>query len=421
MAIRIGILSQAYHPAVGGVTEHVDATAAALRQRGHEVTVITAGFSEREWRGYTGNGNGHANVAATAADAAPPSDDSRPHRVLRIGRNLAVPYNGAENNLTVGLGLRDKLQDILDRERFDLLHLHCPVSPVLPLLALRIARQPIVGTFHSTVTSDLAFRLFRRALLPSYRRIDKILAVSEEARSCVLRHFPGPVEILPNGVSPDRFRPGLKRLERFDDGIPNILFVGRFDPRKGLPELMSACDALARDSVPFRLIVVGDGALRRRIEVMAQGALEGRVHFEGRVSNDRLPRYYASADVFCSPARGGESFGIVLLEAMASGVPIVATDLPGYRTVLTPGVEGLAVPPRDPASLRRALQTLLSRPELRKEMGGRGIETSRRFAWPAIVERLETIYGSLLGRDIRSPGHDGNGIPAHARREPSRA
>jgi phosphatidylinositol alpha-mannosyltransferase len=402
MPFRIGILSQAYHPAVGGVTEHVDATARALRARGHEVTVITAGFSERDWQGFATNGNGHPRHDGNGGngareDSEPPRDASQPHRIVRIGRNVAVPYNGAENNLTIGLGLKEKLQDILDEERFDLLHVHCPVSPVLPLIALRIARQPIVGTFHSTVTSDLAFRLFRRALLPSFRRIDRSLAVSEEARSCVLRHFPGPVDVLPNGVSLERFRPGLPRLERFDDEIPNILFVGRHDPRKGLPELMAACDALARDQVPFRLIVVGDGLLRRRIERMGRGALSGRVHFEGRVSNDRLPRYYASADLFCSPARGGESFGIVLLEAMASGVPIVATDLPGYRTVLTPGQEGLMVPTRDPRSLAGALRTLLGRPDLRRAMGARGIATAQRFAWPAIVERLESIYASLLG------------------------
>jgi phosphatidyl-myo-inositol alpha-mannosyltransferase len=371
MPLKIGIVSQAYHPAVGGVTEHVDATADALRARGHDVAVITARFS----------GNGH------------PHDG----RVLRIGWNLSVPYNGAENNVTLGFGLRGELLEIFDRERFDLLHVHCPISPMLPLLALHNARQPIVGTFHSTVTSDLAFRLFRRALLPSYRRIDRILAVSEEARSCVLRHFPGPVDILPNGVNLERFRPGLRRLERFDDGTPNILFVGRHDPRKGLPELMAACSALARDSVRFRLIIVGDGRLRRKIEGMAHGPLQGRVHFEGRVANDHLPRYYASADVFCSPARGGESFGIVLLEAMASGVPIVATDLPGYRTVLTPGVQGLTVPPRDPGALRVALQSLLENPGVRSEMGARGIETSRRYAWPSIVEKLEEIYGSLVG------------------------
>ena len=380
MPLKIGILSQAYHPAVGGVTEHVDATASALRERGHDVAIITARFADREYPAHEQNGaNGHER------------------RVYRIGWNVAVPYNGAENNVTFGFGLREKLEEILAEERFDLLHVHCPVSPVLPLLALRIAKQPIVGTFHSTVTSDLAFRLFRRALLPSYRRIDRTLAVSEAARSCVLRHFPGPVDILPNGVNLERFRPGLRRLERFDDGTPNILFVGRHDPRKGLPELMAACSALARDSVPFRLIIVGDGSLRRRIEGMAHGALEGRVHFEGCVSNERLPRYYASSDVFCSPARGGESFGIVLLEAMASGVPIVATDLPGYRTVLTPGSQGLVVPPRDPGALRLALETLLSRPDLGREMGARGVETSRRYAWPLIAERLEEIYGSLVG------------------------
>jgi len=375
MPLKIGILSQAYHPAVGGVTEHVDASAHALRARGHDVSVITSHFSERAYGPAPANG----------------------YPVFRLGQNLSVPYNGAENNLTVGFGLRPKLEALFERERFDLLHVHCPVSPVLPLLALRIAKQPVVGTFHSTVTSDLAFRLFRKVLLPSYRRLDRALAVSEAARDCVLRHFPGPVDILPNGVNLERFRPGLRRLERFDDETPNILFVGRHDPRKGLPELMAACQGLAQDAVPFRLVIVGDGPLRGRIEAMSHGALEGRVHFEGRVSNEKLPRYYASADVFCSPARGGESFGIVLLEAMACGVPIVATDLQGYRTVLTPGMEGLLVPPRDPASLQRALGRLLKHSSLRAELGARGIETSRRYAWPTIVERLEEIYGALVG------------------------
>ncbi|TMQ62091.1 MAG: glycosyltransferase family 4 protein [Candidatus Eisenbacteria bacterium] len=388
MPIKIAIVSQAYHPAVGGVTEHVDATALALRERGHDVTIITARFSDRE---HAASGAGHD----ARGRGRPGNGDG--HRVLRIGRNFSVPYNGAENNVTVGFGLREKLADIIRRERFDLLHVHCPISPVLPLLTLQVAKQPIVGTFHSTVTSDLAFRLFRRALRPSYRRLDRILAVSEEARACVLRHFPGPVEILPNGVNLERFRPGLKRLERFDDGTPNILFVGRHDPRKGLPELMAACAALARDSVPFRLIVVGDGRLRHRIERMAGGVLQGRVHFEGHVSNEHLPRYYASADVFCSPARGGESFGIVLLEAMAAGVAIVATDLPGYRTVLTPGAQGLAVPPRNSDQLRRALETVLGSQDLRREMGARGVETSRRYAWPLIVEKLEEIYRVVLG------------------------
>jgi phosphatidylinositol alpha-mannosyltransferase len=375
MPLRIAVVSQAYHPAVGGVTEHVDATVRVLRDRGHEVTVVTSRFAR--------NGRDEPGV-------------------LRIGRNVVIPYNGAESNMTVGMGLPRRLAGILERGRFDVIHTHCPLSPVLPLLTLRLARCPVVGTFHSSVSSDIPFRMFRGPLLPLYRRIDQTLAVSETARRCVERYFPGPLEIVPNGVDHARFRPGLPRLERFDDGVPNILFVGRFDPRKGLPDLMHACAELAREAFPFRLILVGDGRLRGRVERLARGPLEGRVYFEGRVGHERLPRYYASADIFCSPARDGESFGLVLLEAMASGVPIVATDLAGYLTVLTHGNEGLVAPPRDPAALAAALRRLLGDPTLRAQMGARGIETARAYGWEGIVDRLETIYSTLA-----SPAHAG--------------
>ena len=371
MPLRIGIVSQAYHPAVGGVTEHVDATVRVLRDRGHEVTVITSRFGR----------NGHDEAG-----------------VLRIGRNVIIPYNGAENNMTVGMGLPRRLAAIFERGRFDVIHVHCPLSPVLPLLTLRLARCPVVGTFHSSVSSDIPFWIFHRPLLPLYRRIDQILAVSETARRCVERYFPGPLEIVPNGVDHGRFRTGLARLERYDDDVPNILFVGRFDPRKGIPDLMQACAMLAREGLPFRLILVGDGQLRGQVERLAGGALAGRVHFEGRVGHERLPRFYASADIFCSPARDGESFGLVLLEAMASGVPIVATDLAGYRTVLTSGKEGLMAPPRDPAALAAALRRLLTDPALRDSMGARGIETAHSFGWERIVDRLETIYHTLAAR-----------------------
>ncbi len=370
MPLKVGIVTQAYHPAVGGVTEHVDATARVLRSRGHEVTVVTSRFG----------------------------GEARPEPgVVRMGRNLSVPYNGAENNLTLGLGLTRGLGGTFARERFDVIHVHCPLSPVLPLLALRLARCPVVGTFHSALSSDTHLKLFRPVLRPFYRKIDRVIAVSETARRCVDALFPGPIEIVPNGVDLARFRPGLTRLERYDDGCPNILFVGRFDERKGLPELLQACAVLARESLPFRLILVGDGRLRPQVERLARGALHGRVHFEGRVGHERLPRFYASADLFCSPARDGESFGMVLLEAMASGVPIVATDLAGYRSVLTPDAEGIMVSPHDPVSLAEALRRLLTDPALRARLGARGMETARGYGWPRVVDRLEKIYGSLAG------------------------
>ena len=363
MRLRIGIVSQAYLPTLGGVTEHVDATARGLRRRGHDVTVVTSGIPGRP-RFEPGT--------------------------VRVGHNVVLPYNGAQNDMTVGFDLPERLGAVFEERRFDVIHVHCPVAPVLPLLTLRLARVPVVGTFHS-VSSDLPYRLFGGLLRPLYQRIDHRLAVSTVARDYIQRHVPGPVEVLPNGVDLDRFRP--RALRGDGDRVPTILFVGRLDPRKGLPDLIDAC---ARLDVPFRLVVVGDGPLRSRMERKAHRALDGRVEFVGRVEQEELPGYYAASDVFCTPARSGESFGLVLLEAMATAVPIVATSLPGYRTVVTPEREGILVEPRDSHAMALAIRRLLLDPRLRARMGTQGVETARRYGWDGIVERLEQVYTSLL-------------------------
>jgi len=386
--LRIALVTQAYHPAVGGVTEHVAGSARALRQRGHHVTIVTSNFG----------------------GAAPAGDDSRDGpRVVRVGRNVVIPFNGAENNLTIGFSLASTLSAIFAPggvAAFDVVHVHCPISPLLPLLAIEAADAlgiPLVGTFHTASDSDRMIRLFRGPLRRFAARLSHSIAVSEAARDYAGRHFPNPITVLPNGVDLDRFRPPAARLARYDDGIPNILFVGRFDPRKGLPELLRGCDELARDGRAFRLILVGDGALRRKVERLSGGSLRGRVHFEGRVAHERLPAYYATADLFCSPARGGESFGMVLLEAMALGVPVLATDLPGHRCVVTPGHDGVLVPRRDPAALALAMARLLDDPSERRRLGANGLETASRFGWSGIAARLESIYASLLPRREGGP------------------
>jgi len=376
MSRSIAIVTQAYHPSVGGVTEHVAGTARALRARGNRVTIITSGPS----------GNG----------AHPGDADAH---VVRLGRNVVLPFNGAENNFTVGWGLRGKLAALIGPEataRFDVVHVHSPLSPVLPLLALDVAAPPVVGTVHTTSDSDWLLRLFKRPLTRFAARLDHVVAVSEPARDYVARHVPLRATILPNGVDLARFRPGVPRLPRFDDGVPNVLFVGRFDPRKGIPELLRACEAVARSGISFRLILVGDGRLRAEAERLSRGALRGRVHFEGRVGHDRLPAYYASADMFCSPARAGESFGMVLLEAMALGVPVIATDLPGHRSILRDGVEGMLVPRRDPAALAAAIRRLLETPEERRRMGANGLARSAGYGWDTIAKRLEEIYDAVV-------------------------
>jgi phosphatidylinositol alpha-mannosyltransferase len=379
MRLRIAVVTQAYHQAVGGVTEHVAGTARALTRRGHRVTVVTASFGKR----VAGRDGAESKLGID---------------VVRLGRNMVVPFNGAENNVTVGWDLGRRLADLLapgGRPAFDVVHVHCPISPVLPILAIHVAGRagvPIVGTFHTAADTDGWVRAFRRPLQRFVARLDRAIAVSEAAREYAARHFPIDPVIVPNGVDLDRFRPGVPRLARFDDDTPNLLFVGRFDPRKGIPELIRAAERLAHAGVRFRLVLVGDGRLRAEAERLARGALRGRVVFEGRVEHEHLPAYYASADLFCSPARGGESFGMVLLEAMALGVPVIATDLPGHRSVVTDGVEGILVPRRDVGALAGAMARLLGDAEERRRLGANGLARAAHFGWDAIAARLEDLY-----------------------------
>lgn len=370
--MKIGIVSQSYYPRPGGVTEVTHFTARELRRLGHDVTIITTNYSGTE------------------------EDDPK---VIRIGRNVLVPVNGAWVNMTVGFGLRGQLRRIFERERFDIIHAHCPLVPTLPLMSLETAPpdQKVVGTFHAAADRNLLYWLFRGFLSRRAARLDRRMAVSEAARTFVSRYFPGDFEIVPNGIDCARFRPGLEPIGRFRDGRINVLFVGRMDPRKGVPYLCKAMPRIARDlDGNVRFLIVGEKGLRSLLCPKPLDLHGGEIVWVGRVSADELPRYYATADIFCSPATGQESFGIVLLEAMASGVPIVASDIPGYRTVLAPGREGLLVPPKDAGEIARAIVTLARDEHLRKELGLRGRETALRYDWPIVVRRIEEIYRGVL-------------------------
>ena len=371
--MKIGIVTQSYYPRPGGVTEVAHFSAKELRKLGHDVTIITTSYtgSEREEPG-----------------------------VIRIGRNVLVPVNGAWVNMTVGAGLRGELRRIFERERFDVVHAHCPLVPTLPLLSLETAlpRQKVVGTFHAAADGNFFYWLFRRLLEKRARRLDRRMAVSEAARVFVSRYFPGNYEIVPNGIDCTRFRPGIEPLAQYRDGRINVLFVGRLDPRKGVPYLCKAMPLVGRElGGNVRFLIVGEKGLRAHLCPRPTDLRGAEIEWIGRVSPEDLPRYYATADIFCSPATGQESFGIVLLEAMASGVAIVASDIPGYRTIVNPAREGILVPPRDPGELARAIVSLARDGELRRELGEAGRRQALRYDWPVVVRRLESVYRDVLG------------------------
>jgi phosphatidylinositol alpha-mannosyltransferase len=374
--MRLALVTQSYYPRYGGVTEHVAHTARELRARGHEVTIVTG---------------------------RPPGHREAPnHDVVRLGTSILVPFQGALVDLTLGPNLRRELDALWQQRSFDLVHVHQPLTPTLPLLTGETSRAPVVGTFHAAGAKSRLFRLFRRPLTRHFERLEGLVAVSPAARQFAHRHFPGDYRVIPNGVDTARFHPDVPPLRELADGRLNVLFVGRLDPRKGVPVLLDALPRLRQHVPEARLVIVGDSFLRPWFARAAMGKEKEHVRFVGAVSPSALPAYYAAAHVVVSPALRNESFGIVLLEAMASGKPIVASDIPGYRAVIDDGQDGLLVPPGDAGALARCLAELLRDPARRLRLAAQGRAKAEAYGWDRVTERLEQYYREILGDRSRA-------------------
>lgn len=365
--MRIAMVSQSYYPRFGGVTEHTYNLAENLRQIGHEVTVITSGPG--------------------------PSDD----RVLRIGKNIFVPMNGALVNATIGFGLIRRLRNLFTSNGFDLIHIQCPLEPTLPLAALMAAMKlsiPVIGTFHMTAKVSPAYEIFGGMLQRYAKRLDLRIAVSESARRFAERYFPGEYHVIPNGVDTSRFKP---RISEKADPSQNtsLLYVGRFDLRKQVPFLIDAFKAAYAKRKTCRLVLVGSGLTHAYCRLKARGLRDDVIQFVGRVPPEDLPVYYEDCDIFCSIPSGSESFGIVLLEAMASGCPVIASDIDGYREIIENGVEGFLVNPNKVEETVDAIVRLVDDREMRLKMGSQGRLKALQYDWKRIAARMSELYESF--------------------------
>jgi len=369
--LKIALVSPYDYPYPGGVTEHICHLAAEFRRLGHEVHI-----------------------------SAPQSSGMREQvgeEILHsVGSVVPVPVNGSVARISLSLRLSRKVKDILESESFDVIHLHEPLLPALPVTVLRHSHSVNIGTFHAFAQSNYAYFYGKPILRHFARRLHGRIAVSPAARDFVSVYFPGTYEIIPNGIDYERFAKVPEPFEKYKEGGPNILFVGRLEKRKGLKYLIRAMGGVWEQFPKARLIVVGAGRpledYRRLVETHG---LEN-VEFVGFASSEDLSRYYQSCDLFCAPSTGQESFGIVLLEAMASGKPIVASDIPGYRWVVNHGVEGLLVPPKDERALTASMVRLLSEPELMARMSLAGKMRAEEFSWDKVAERVLAYYGQVL-------------------------
>lgn len=365
--MKVGLVSPYDFATAGGVNDHVRHLAVQLQKLGHETRVF-----------------GPASRADVGVERA---------RFYRIGTPIAIPANDSVARITLSFHLANRVAEIMARERFDVLHFHEPLMPALPMTMLRMSTAANVGTFHAFARSNVGYFYGRPFLQPYLAHLHSAIAVSEPAREFVTRYFDEfPVRVIPNGIDLDVYRPGLAPIRHLRDENVNILFVGRLEKRKGLGDLLRAFRALSARVPNVRLIIVGDGPLHGRVESYVSRHRLGNVILAGYVPDSVKPRYYNSADIFCAPATGAESFGIVLLEALASGLPVVATEVPGYMSVLEPGRDSITVPPKNWRELSASLVILARDAELRRRLADYALQKARRYSWDVVAAEVVDVY-----------------------------
>jgi phosphatidyl-myo-inositol alpha-mannosyltransferase len=354
----------------GGVQSHVRSLARSLRNRDHKIAVIAP----------------HAAINPSAAE-----DD-----LFLIGQAVSVPANGSVAPLAFGPLAAAGVRRVLRAFDPDVVHLHEPLIPSLPLLALWNTHRPTVGTFHAAAHSSMGYRLGRPVLERAARRLDVRTAVSDAARELIARYFPGRYLLTPNGVDVKRF----SSVEALDlpNGPKRVLFLSRIERRKGLEVLIQAMTRL-RD-IDVELLVAGTGPEERAGRVLAE-RLQIPAAWLGHLSEGDVARAYRSADVYCAPGLGRESFGIVLLEAMAAGLPVVCSDLPGFRAVA--GGAATLVPAGDAGALADALRAVLIDEPKAAEMRVMNARIAAAFDWSRLVGGVEEAYAAAASASGAAP------------------
>jgi phosphatidyl-myo-inositol alpha-mannosyltransferase len=375
--VRVALISPYSYTYPGGVGRHVEALSEQLLESGHEVRLL-APYDPDD------------RLARVLHRGARPQSRPLPDHLVPVGRTMGLPMNGAVSNLAVFPETVGRVGRELRGGRYDVVHVHEPNAPYASWYATELAPVPTVATFHSYSTGALVGR-FTANIAGARRLYSKLsarIAVSEAARWTAQRFYGGHYRIIPNGVDLGAARPSFDRPH---DEL-QILFVGRAEARKGLPVLLRAFEALRNAGVRARLTVAG--ATEAEVEPLL---LErDGVEVAGRVDDDEKWRLLGEADLLCAPSLGGESFGMVLTEAFASGTPVVASAIAGYSDVVTHGYDGLLVPVGDAVELGESLRSLAFDPERRQRMSANARQSAERFSWPQVAAEVTEIYEQAL-------------------------
>jgi phosphatidyl-myo-inositol alpha-mannosyltransferase len=378
--MRIGLVCPYQWDVPGGVQYHVRDLAETLRGMGHHVEILTP--AERE-------------------------ESITDPWITFAGRTVPVPYNGSMASLQFGPVSAARVHRWLREGSFDVVHVHEPAPPSVGLLVCMIADGPIVATFHAATTRSKWLAAWGPVVRPWLERISGRIAVSDFARRVQVEHLGGDAVIIPNGVHVDLFAhgPTLPGVARGVDG-PTIGFIGRYlEPRKGLPVLLEALRTVVREHPGARLLIAGRGDADELWQLVGDD-LRPHVALLGEVSEADKAAFLRSVDVYCAPNLLGESFGVILIEAMAAGAPIVASDLDAFARVLEDGEAGVLVRRGDPAALARALGELLADPARRAELSAAGPRAAATYDWKVLARRILAVYETVV------PPPGGGGVTA---------
>ncbi|MEO0224665.1 MAG: glycosyltransferase family 4 protein [candidate division WOR-3 bacterium] len=374
-SLKILFVSDIFYPHPGGISEHIDSLARYLRKRGHLTYILTANFSSGV-------------------------DYKDPDYVIRVGKAFKIPINKSIGSITLSPKLNKLVKEIVQKNNYDIIHIHGPIAPVLPMLAIKYSKSINVATFHSAHDEVLLYRIFKGYLENYFKKLHGRIAVSEVAKRSISRYFDGEYRIIPNGVDIHRFNPNNEKIDwLINDNSKKILFVGRIEPRKGLKYLILAFNEVVKFISDIKLIVVGDGPFKILYEQYINKNIEDKVIFVGKVGYDELPKFYVSCDVFVSPATEKESFGIVLLEAMASKIPVIASDIEGYRQIIEDEVNGFLFESENYKNLAdKIIMVLKNKNFVNKVVENAYKIVVEKYSWESVSKQIENYYYELISK-----------------------
>ena len=378
--IKIALVSAFDYAFPGGINDHIRNLAIQFNEWGHSVYIL-----------------------------APCSTQDNIHEpnFIPMGKPVPIPGSGSIARVSLSVLLRPRIKKLLEEKKFDIIHVHNPFAGFLTANVLSLSGAVNIATFHGFGSPGLGYQIIyklgaSKIAKKYFKKLDGLIAVSEPAREFISNYFPGDYKVIPNGIRLESYTDNVKPFAHLKDGMINLLFVGRLEKRKGLKYLLAAYRRIKWDFPNIRLIIVGPGKPDQDSQrIINEGNLKD-VIFVGPVSDEDKIRYYKTADIFCSPATGQESFGIVLLEAMAARKPIIATSIEGYSSVITNGIDGILVPPKNDYALADAIKSLLNTPKLLDTISNNGHKKVEQFQWNKIAKSIMDMYISCLNSKVNA-------------------